>query len=331
LQPVKKGKLNVACRMFTSEKRLAYFAWVAICLIWGTTYLAIKICLETIPPALMGGIRFVLAAALLGAGLMARPTRFPERRTWPSMALIGVLLLGIGNGGVIVAEQWVPSGIAAVLIGTLPFWMVGIEVLSFKGEPLTWRHVAGLVVGFLGILLLVWPDIRLSDSGGRQFLIGVGALQAACCGWAFGSVYSKRHASDGDPLGAAALQMFFGGSFMLLVGTIHGEWSDLQFSARSLAAFGYLVLAGSVVAFAAYTYALKHLPVSFVSLYAYVNPVVAVALGTVLLGEPFTLRTALAVAVILGGVTLVKSSRQTADRTWQERSVRLQPDVRQEP
>ena len=313
--------------MFASEKKLAYVAWVAICLIWGTTYLAIKICLETIPPALMGGIRFVLAAALLGGGLIAMRTRFPERRTWPAMAMIGVLLLGIGNGGVIVAEQWVPSGIAAVLIGTLPFWMVGIEALWFKGEPLTWRHVAGLLVGFLGIVLLVWPDIRLSDSGGRQFLIGVGALQAACCGWAFGSVYSKRHASDGDPLGASALQMFFGGAFMLLVGTIHGEWIHLQFSVRTLAAFGYLVLAGSVVAFAAYNYALKHLPVSFVSLYAYINPVVAIALGTVLLGEPFTIRTVLAIAVILGGVALVKTSRQTMGVSRQEfgpeRRVRL--------
>lgn len=293
--------------MTTSEKKLAYIAWVAICLIWGTTYLAIKICLETIPPALMGGIRFVCAAALLGGGLVAMGTRLPERRTWPAMALIGVLLLGVGNGGVIVAEQWVPSGIAAVLIGTLPFWMVGIQALWFKGEPLTWRHVAGLLVGFAGIVLLVWSNIRVSDSSGRQFLVGVGALQAACCGWAFGSVYSKRNASEGDPLGAAALQMFFGGAFMLVVGTIHGEWAELRFSTRTLAAFGYLVLAGSVVAFAAYNYALKHLPVSFVSLYAYVNPVVAVALGTVLLAEPFTLRTAIAVVVILAGVALVKT------------------------
>ncbi|RPH64218.1 MAG: multidrug DMT transporter permease [Acidobacteria bacterium] len=297
--------------MTTSEKKLAYIAWVAICLIWGTTYLAIKICLETIPPALMGGIRFVCAAALLGGGLVAMGKRLPERRTWPAMALIGVLLLGFGNGGVIVAEQWVPSGIAAVLIGTLPFWMVGIQALWFKGEPLTWRHVAGLLVGFAGIVLLVWSDIRVSDSSGRQFLLGVGALQAACCGWAFGSVYSKRNASEGDPLGAAALQMFFGGAFMLVVGTIHGEWAELRFSTRTLAAFGYLVLAGSVVAFAAYNYALKHLPVSFVSLYAYVNPVVAVALGTVLLAEPFTLRTAIAVVVILAGVALVKTGGHT--------------------
>lgn len=293
--------------MPTSDKKLAYMAWVAICVIWGTTYLAIKICLETIPPALMGGIRFVIAAGLLSTGLVAMRARLPERRTWPAMALIGVLLLGVGNGGVIVAEQWVPSGIAAVLIGTLPFWMVGIQALWFRSERLGWRHVAGLVLGFAGIVLLVWSDIRLSDASGRRFLVGVGALQAACFGWAVGSVYSKRYASDGDPLGASALQMFFGGAFMLLVGTIHGEWAALHFSGRTVAALGYLVLAGSIVAFVAYNYALKHLPVSFVALYAYVNPVVAVTLGTALLGEPFTLRTAIAIVLILGGVTLVKT------------------------
>jgi drug/metabolite transporter (DMT)-like permease len=293
--------------MPTSEKKLAYAAWVAICVIWGTTYLAIKICLETIPPALMGGIRFVVAACLLGVGLVAMGIRLPQRRTWPALALIGVLLLGIGNGGVVVAEQWVPSGIAAVVIGTLPFWMVGIQALWFRNEPLGWRHLAGLVLGFVGIVLLVWSDIKLSNASGRWFLVGIGALQAACCGWAVGSVYSKGYASDGDPLGASALQMLFGGTFMLLVGTIHGEWEALDFSRRTLAALGYLVLAGSIVAFVAYNYALKHLPVSFVSLYAYVNPIVAVALGTALLGEPFTLRTAIAIAVILGGVALVKT------------------------
>jgi drug/metabolite transporter (DMT)-like permease len=255
----------------------------------------------------MGGIRFVVAACLLGVGLVAMGIRLPQRRTWPALALIGVLLLGIGNGGVIVAEQWVPSGIAAVVIGTLPFWMVGIQALWFRNEPLGWRHLAGLMLGFVGIVLLVWSDINMSDASGRRFLVGVGALQAACCGWAVGSVYSKGYASDGDPLGASALQMLFGGTFMLLVGTIHGEWEALDFSRRTLAALGYLVLAGSIVAFVAYNYALKHLPVSFVSLYAYVNPIVAVALGTALLGEPFTLRTAIAIAVILGGVALVKT------------------------
>src|SRR5574341_224701 len=181
--------------MPTSEKKLAYVAWVAISVIWGTTYLVIKICLETIPPALMGGIRFVFAACLLGAGLGIMRIRLPERRTWPAMAIIGVLLLGIGNGGVIVAEQWVPSGIAAVLIGTLPFWMVGFQALWLKTEHLGRRHLVGLVLGFGGIVLLVWPDIRFSDATGRWFLVGVAALQTACCGWALGSVYSKGYAS----------------------------------------------------------------------------------------------------------------------------------------
>jgi len=292
--------------MTTSERQLAYGAWAALCVIWGTTYLAIKICLETIPPALMGGIRFVCASGILGAGLVATRARLPAQRLWPAMALVGVLLIAVGNGGVIVAEQWVPSGVTAVLIGTMPFWMVGLEALVARRERLTIRHVAGLVLGFAGIVLLVWTDIHPTAATGYRFLGGVAVLQIACFGWALGSVYSKQLAMAGDPLPASAMQMFFGGLFMLIVGTIRGEWTTLDFSGRTVAALAYLMVIGSVVAFAAYNYALKHLPMSFVSLYAYINPLVAVALGTVWLDEPLTLRMIAAMVVILSAVGLVK-------------------------
>lgn len=292
--------------MPTSSRKLAYGAWAAICVIWGTTYLAIKICLETIPPALMGGLRFMTAAGILIAALLSMGARLPDRKQWPALAVVGILLLGIGNGAVILAEQWVPSGITAVVAATMPFWAVLIESLIPGSERLRPRHAAGLALGFAGILLLAWPEVRPSRMADSRFLLGVGALQLGCIGWVLGSIYAKRQGITADPLAAAAMQMLFAGAFMLIVGTVGGEWSSLRFSARTLGALAYLVAAGSLIGFVAYIYALHHLPVSFVSLYAYINPIVAVALGTLLLSEPLTVRIVAAIAVIITGVSLVR-------------------------
>jgi drug/metabolite transporter (DMT)-like permease len=166
--------------------------------------------------------------------------------------------------------------------------------------------VSGLLIGFAGIVLLVWPDLMAGGALGRQFLIGVIALQVAEIGWALGSSYSRRHARGENALGSAALQMLFGGLFMLFAGTLRGEWADLTFNWRTGLAELYLIVFGSLVGYSAYVYALKHLPVSTVSLYAYVNPVIAVVLGTLLLGEPFGLRVVLASAVIFAGVAVVR-------------------------
>ena len=292
--------------MPTSSRKLAYGAWAAICVIWGTTYLAIKICLETIPPALMGGLRFMTAAGILIAALLSMGARLPDRKQWPALAVVGILLLGVGNGAVILAEQWVPSGITAVVAATMPFWAVMIESLIPGSERLRPRHAAGLALGFAGILLLAWPEVRPSRMADSRFLLGVGALQLGCIGWVLGSIYAKRQGITADPLAAAAMQMLFAGAFMLMVGTVGGEWSSLRFSARTLGALAYLVAAGSLIGFVAYIYALHHLPVSFVSLYAYINPIVAVALGTLLLSEPLTVRIVAAIGVIITGVSLVR-------------------------
>jgi drug/metabolite transporter (DMT)-like permease len=297
--------------------RLAYTAWLAVCLIWGTTYLAIRVALETIPPASVGAIRFVLAGMLLAVFLMARGVRLPARAQWRGLAIVGVLLIGVGNGMVVVAEQWVPSGIAAVVIATTPFWMAGVEALIPGGERFSRRTLLGMTIGFAGILLLLWPDLTAGGSLGRQFLVGLIALQLAEVGWSAGTAYSKRHARDENALAAAALQMLFGGLAMLVVAIIRGEFADLRFSTRSAAAELYLIVVGSLVAFPAYIYALKHLPVSTVSLYAYINPVIAVLLGALLLGEPFGLRIVIASALVLLGVSVVRGwmgKRATARR-----------------
>ena len=291
---------------YDPAQRTAYFAWAAVCLIWGTTYLGIRVALETIPPGLVGGIRYVIAGALLALILRRRSERLPGRGTWRGLALLGFLMICLGNGGVIWAEQWVPSGIAAVIVASGPFWMAAIEALSPDGERFTTRVFVGLAVGFTGILALVWPDLTAGGEPGNQFAFGLVALQIACVGWALGSSYSKRHARAENALGAAALQMFFGGAMMLAFATMRGEWQHLTFTARSLAAEIYLIAFGSLVGYTAYVYALKHLPVSTVSMYAYVNPVIAMVLGAVLLGEPFGWRVVASATMVLAGIAVVR-------------------------
>ena len=295
-----------------AQKKLALLAWIAVCLIWGTTYLGIRVSLESMPPALMGGLRWTIAGALLAGFMIARGERLPPPSRWGGIMVMAFLLLGLGNGGVVFAEQWVPSGLAAVLVATSPFWMSGVEACLRDGEKLRANTVAGLLIGFSGILVLVWPDLTL-DTGNRQFLAGVIALQIASFGWALGSAYSRRHARNDNILGTTALQMLAGGLMMLAAGTALGEWQRLFFTPRTGAALAYLSTIGAVGGFVAYTYALRHLSVSFVSLYAYINPVIAVALGVLLLNEPFDWRMATAAGLVFAGVAVVRWGKSAGD------------------
>jgi len=205
----------------------------------------------------------------------------------------------------------VPSGLAAVIVASSPFWMAGVEAFRPDGERLTARTVVGLLAGFSGIVLLIWPELFAGGQGGRAFVAGVIALQIACLGWSLGSSYSRRHARHSNVFTATAAQMLAGGLMMLMIGTVRGEWSSLAFSTRSAVAFAYLATVGAVGGFVAYTYALRHLPVTLVSLYAYINPIIAVALGVAILGEPFTSRMAVAAALVFGGVAIVRTPAQT--------------------
>lgn len=290
------------------ERRIAYLAWVAVCIIWGTTYLGIRISLESMPPALMGGLRWTLAGALLTIYAIVRGHRLPPVSTWGGIALLGFLLLALGNGGVVFAEQWITSGLAAVLVGTSPFWMTTVEAFMPGGERLTARAAAGLFIGFLGIVVLVWPELGLGDASAGKFLAGVVALQIASLGWSLGSSYSRRR-RDENVLGTTALQMLAGGLMMVAAGTVRGEWSSLFFTGRTTVALVYLSTIGAVGGFVAYTYALRHLPVSFVSLYAYINPIIAVALGVFFLSEPFTARMAIAATLVFAGVAVVRLTK----------------------
>jgi drug/metabolite transporter (DMT)-like permease len=301
-----------------SSTRRAYIAWAVVCVVWGTTYLAIRIALETIPPMLMAAMRWIAAGSTLIIALKIRGERLPGPRAWPALTLLGILLLGFGNGAVVWAEQTIASGLTAVLVATVPFWMVGVEAFAGRAsgpghrsgsERLTLRRASGLIVGFIGIVVLVWPELRVGESR-RGFLTGLVSTQIAGLGWAIGSSYARRRgradAEHENVLATAAFEMLFGGITLLLVGLGLGEWARLTFTTRTSLALAHLIFLGAIVGFTAYAYALKHLSVATASLYAYVNPVIAVVLGALILGEPFGLRMAVAAAVVLGGIALVR-------------------------
>jgi drug/metabolite transporter (DMT)-like permease len=294
-----------------ASTRRAYLAWAIVCLVWGTTYLAIRISLESIPPLLMAAMRWISAGSILILTLKLRGEALPRPHTWPALALLGVLLLGFGNGAVVWAEQTVPSGLTAVLVATVPFWMVGLDALDDGGEPITLRRAIGLTLGFAGILVLVWPAIEIGQAGlSLGFTAGVISSQIACIGWALGSCYARRRgrseARDESVLATAAFEMLFGGLVLLAAGLALGEAARLSFTPRTAAALAYLIFFGAIAGFTAYAYALKHLPVATVSLYAYVNPVIAVVLGTAILQEPFGTRMILGAGVVFAGIGLVK-------------------------
>jgi len=223
------------------------------------------------------------------------------------MVIVGIALLAISNGLVIWAEQWVPSSIAALLVATLPFWMAGFEAVVSAGERLTLRKVMGIVIGFSGLVILFAPEIKTSFD--IAYLKGVLALLFAPFCWAAGSMYSKSRPAKSHPLMAATLQMIVAGIVLLLVGTLAGEGQRFSFDLEGLAATAYLIVFGSIVGYGSFIYALAKLPATKVSMYAYVNPVIAVLLGWLILSERMDWNVILATAVVLLGVVLVKSSK----------------------
>lgn len=293
----------------SSQRRLAFIAWIVVCLVWGTTYLAIRVALESVPVALLAGLRWTAAGVLLAGVLRLSGQALPGPKAWPALALLGFLMSVIGNGLVVWAEQYVASGLAAVVVAMVPFWTVAIEALLPRGERLSARTLIGLALGFVGIVVLVWPELT-TNGAGSGFLFGIVALQLACLGWSLGTSFTKRLGSGHNPLASSALQMLFGGIMLLVIGTATGEWSQLAFTTRTASAMIYLVLFGSIVGYSSFVFALRHLPVSTVSLYAYVNPIIAVILGTLLLSEPFNTRIVLSATLVLIGIAIVRSKRE---------------------
>jgi drug/metabolite transporter (DMT)-like permease len=266
------------------ERAWAYAAFATVCVVWGTTYLGIAIALETVPPLLLTGSRFVIAGLIMLAIAKLRGDRIPvDRRTLANLALIGFLMVGVGNLAVVWAEPF-RSG----------------------GERVSKQSAIGMAIGFIGVALLVSPGI--SGGAGLGFLLGALAIQVGGLCWQLGSAHGKYNLAHVPLMASAALQMLFGGIIVTIAGFAIGEGPRFALNPRTLAAMIYLTIFGSILAYSAYVFALAHLRTTFTALYAYVNPIVAVFLGWLILSEPLTAKSIFAMIVILAGVALVQTS-----------------------
>ena len=287
-------------------------ALLALYIIWGSTYLAIRFAVGTIPPFLMAGTRFLVAGIILFAWRRLAGDPAPTARQWRSTAIIGLLLLLGGNGLVSWAEQDVASGIAALLIGSVPFWMVMIEAIRPGGARPNGVGIFGLCVGFGGIILLVEPWQANNGVIGTH-LMGVGALLVAAFLWSLGSIYSRSADLPKSSLLSTGMEMLGGGAGLYFTGTLAGEWHALDIasiSSRSWLGLAFLIVFGSLMGFTAYAWLLRVAPVSLVATYAYVNPLVAILLGSLLAQELLNARILMAALVIVGAVVLINHSRQ---------------------
>jgi len=279
-----------------------------VCFFWGTTYLGIRMALESFPPLALVSIRYILSGAIMLAFAQARGLYLPRGRELAAACFSGFFTLCVGNGALVFAETLIPSGLAGLIITISPFWMVGMEALLPGGERLHWPTIGGMAVGLAGASLLFTPDAG-SHAVNRYVLNGFLLLQLGMAGWSFGSIYQRRNAGKAHPMIAGAVQQLAAGLILAPFALTIRE-TPFHWSARGISALLYLVVFGSIVGYSAYAYAMDRLPVAIVSVYPYVNAVVAVALGWLFYREPFGTREAMAMAVF--------SSRSV--RTWNSSS-----------
>jgi drug/metabolite transporter (DMT)-like permease len=279
--------------------------------VWGSTYLAIAIAVRTLPPLLSAGLRFLLAGLILGAWLALRHGRAAlriDRAQLGGAALVGMLLLAGGNGLVVLAERTVPSGLTALVVASVPLWIVVFRLIA--GDRVAASLIGGVLVGFAGVALLVVPR----GASGEVDPLGLVMVVGATISWALGTFASPRLRTPRDPLASTAVQMLAGGALLVVIAVATGEPARADpstFSTASLLAMAYLVVFGSLVAFSAYTWLLQHASVSVVSTYAYVNPVVAVLLGAVVLSEAVTQSMLVGASIILAAVAFIVSRSAT--------------------
>jgi len=302
----------------SNDKRnliLLVAAFAAVYIIWGSTYLAIKYAIETMPTFLMAGFRFTLAGGILYLWARLSPGyEKPKLVHWRTSLIVGTLLLAGGNGGVVIGEHYISSSLTALLIATVPFWIVLLNWILLRGERPNLKVSGGLLVGFIGVWLLLPNGVA---GGGAEAasgqLFGAIMILAASLSWALGSLYGTRATAARSPILASGMQMLSGGIVMLLIGTISGEWATLNLAAvstRSWLALVYLVFIGAIVAYTAYSWLLKNASPAMVSTYAYVNPAIAVLLGWALAGETLTGQMLLGAAIIVGSVALITSHKK---------------------
>ena len=288
-----------------------WLALIALYISWGLTYLAIRFAVETMPPFLMAAVRFLIAGGILYVLRRAMGDPSPGKIEWRSAAIVALFLLIGGNGGLTWAEQFVPSGIAALLVGSAPLWMALIDALRPGGRKpnlLTW---IGLLLGFGGIVLLIGPS---NLAGDQQSVnpVGVAVLLLAAISWAIGSLYTRDAVLPESPLLGTGMEMLAGSAGFFILSLLSGEWARLEvteISSRSLVGFAYLVVIGAWVGFVAYTWLLRVASTPLVSTYAYVNPLIAIFAGYFLAGELLTSRIMVAALIIVGAVALITLAR----------------------
>lgn len=289
-------------------------AFAAVYIFWGSTYLAIKYAIETLPPFLMAGVRFTVAGAiLLVIARFMKDYETPTRSHWKTSFIVGTLLLLGGNGGVVFAEKYISSSLAALLVATEPFWIVLLSWLWLKKDRPNLKVVAGIGLGFLGVWLLISGNAEMgSASGSMQFFAAI-AIIAAAMSWAIGSIYGLRSPVPKSAILTAGMQMFAGGLVLLFVSLITGEmfsFNIAQVSTNSIYGLIYLIIFGSLIAYTAYSYLLKNAQPTMVATYAYVNPVIAVFLGWMIAGESFTMQMLAGAGIIIGSVALITSQKK---------------------
>jgi drug/metabolite transporter (DMT)-like permease len=287
----------------------AYFALACVCVFWGTTYLGIRMALESFPPLTLVSLRYLASGTIMLIGAKITGAHLPRGKELRETALFGVIALGIGNGCLAFAEQWIPSGLAALFVTTSPFWLVGVEALSPGGERLHLPTIAGMLVGLGGVATLVAPaamNLSLHSSTLGAFLL----LQIGCAGWSIGSILQRRQPSRAHPFVSGAVQQLATGLLYAVPALIRHE--PVHWNGRGVLAIIYLMTFGSVVGYSAYLYALDRLPVAVISIYNYINPLVAVFLGWLFYREGFGMREGIAMLIIFAGVWIVKHNSARA-------------------
>jgi drug/metabolite transporter (DMT)-like permease len=300
--------------MASPRKIQLIVAFAALYIIWGSTYLGIRFAIETIPPFLMAGIRYFSAGLIMFGIARTQTTLRSSRKEWRTSLIVGACLLLGGNGGVTLSEKYINSGLAAVMVATVPIyvlllgWLTG---MSPRPKPIVWLGLAG---GFFGVIILLAPALRLSDADHRHSAIGMSILLVSSFIWSAGSLYSSASKGSGSPFVAAAQQMVCGGALLILTGLTTDEWRQFhpnEMSMLSLGAFIYLVLIGAIVGFTAYIWLLRNCDPQKVATYAYINPIVAVLLGAAFAGEKLGPRILVAASLIIGSVALVITAQQS--------------------
>jgi drug/metabolite transporter (DMT)-like permease len=305
--------------MKNNKNLVAYLALAVVCLVWGTTYLVLRIGVTQFPAFLFSAIRFLIAGPILvGVTLIIAKAELPEKKTMINQAVGGLFMITLGVSVVGWGEKFVSSGLAAIICSVMPIWMILINLFVNKDERPNWLIILGLLTGLSGIIMIFGEHLaEFSDSAYRLGIV-ITFLANFC--WAIGTVWTKKKGSQGNPFMNAGLQMIFGGIFLIPLSLAFDDYATVQWSNELIFCLVYMILIGSVATYACYFYAIKKLPMTLVSMYAYVNPIVAFILGWLILDEKLNAHISIAILITIAGIYLV-------NRGFQMKSITLQPFV----